>query len=302
MNIHTQAVSFGESLYWGRLYIEPENTDGTYTDNQINHMVDLYTSMRWGPDGDKPGSLHCSITPELITGLRSSIQSIEEPTPRSVFETIANIFLQLEGRGPVAIEKTPHHVNWINRIHKSFPEARYVAMTRDAYGFMRSYKHQGDRLRTEVRDTFQRLYHPVGCAIVWRGFIRSILRAEHQHSAAVLRIDFRRMKEDEANVLKEVQRHFGLEVEEIWGKVAADNTSFPEGIRPELTGADIFWMNLIAGRAMRIAGYDKTQSGWPLGEILMSIVRLPIWGVAVIKHMGKVTGGSPIRYLTRWLK
>lgn len=300
--MHTQVTSFGESLYWGRLFLEPENPDGSYTQDQLSLMADRYAKAIWGPYGDKAGSLRSAESPELRDRLQRTILAVSPANPASVFQAIAEVFMDLEGRSPFAIEKTPHHINWIERIRQAYPNARFIASAREPYSFMRSYKHQGDRQNPEVRDLFHRLYHPIGCAIVWRGYIRSILAAEAQNGLAVLRVDFSRMKEDEEAVLREVQAHFGLPIEAIWDRVEADNTSFPTGKRPELSNTDIFWMNLIAGREIKKAGYIRRKCGLPILGILRSILRIPVWTIAVIKHIPKITGGSPIRYLKRWFK
>ena len=306
LNEHSRIAAFGESLFWGRGYTEP-GADGAYSVEQMRALGRRLARNRWGPYGNAAGALRSAGSDgwdgALHETIASSFDAVGAPlTPAACYERLCDAVRRCEDK-PIVVEKTPHHLNWSDRIWRAFPGARFIVMLREPYGFMRSYKHQGDRLSPDVRRAFQRRYHPIAAALVWRGYraAAAALTQRAPEQAVVVHLD--ELTHDEAAVLERVQRLIGVDVEPLAGRVSAANTSFPSdhGALPALDAADVFWMNRIAGRRIRTHGYTAQQTPRGLWVIVWSVLRLPGWVAWNVRDMRRRTSGPLWRYLRRWV-
>lgn len=304
LNEHSQAAAFGESMFFGRRYVPPA-PDGLYHAAQYcelrRHLL-ADGSCIHSTAGGGPGSLK-RLTLRDIGPLVERLFPDDAPpmTPGACFRRLARAIAEAEGK-PLAIEKTPHHLNWIDRILAHLPEARFVVMVREPYSFMLSYKHQGDRKAERVRIAFARRYHPLAAALIWRASIRTAADVATRHPDRSLVTPFDLLRVDAAGTLERVQRFLGLPVEPIAERVPPDNTSFPGGVRPHLQPEDLFWMRLIAGRAMRTHGFTPRPTPFAPLRIAWSMLRLPWWAVRNYLDLRSRVGGSTLGYLWRWLK
>ncbi|XAM00173.1 sulfotransferase [Phycisphaeraceae bacterium D3-23] len=299
LNTHPDVASFGETLFWGRRY-RPTDTQGCWSRDDLDTLADELADSLMGPSGDKPGSL--TTEPAVLNkSVAQTIRSFEAPAkPADVFEAMCRAVLDAEGKA-IAIEKTPHHLNWTTRIEDAMPGARFLIMRRDPYGFMLSYKHQGDRLSNNTRRTFHALYHPIGCALVWRGYVRSIRAACERYPGQTMVVDLHQ-EPDERELLARVVEFFGLAPADLAGNVPRDNTSFPDAKRPELSGADRFWLNRIARQEIAQSGVEKQPVGLRDSfAVLGSVLYTPFWAFRVWFHMRRNTQGSTFAYLWRWV-
>ncbi|MHC5022666.1 MAG: sulfotransferase family protein [Planctomycetota bacterium] len=303
LNEHPDVVAFGESLFWGRGYVTPHHA-GRYDPAQVD---DIRRRLRTGSCleavlGDGRGCLSNLDRARFGPLLDESFASLPtRPAPAEVFTALLEAVARGEGKS-MAVEKTPHHLNWIDRILAAMPDARLVMMVREPYSFMLSYKHQGDRMEERVRRQFRRRYHPAGCAIVWRGAIRAALEAQRSCPRQVLLVEFSDVQDDPARVLDGVQRFFGLSPVALAARVPADNTSFPDQPRPALRGEDVFWMNRVAGRTIGAAGWSRRPAPREPLRILVSILRLPFWGLWNLFSLRRIVRGSILAYLWRWYR
>lgn len=305
LNNHPDVAAFGETAFWGRKYVEPEQ-DGRYSTEQMKtiiaqHRECPYATEKTNVQSDaKSGCLKDSTShayPELVSAAFASLP--DRPTPADVFEAITSSILKAEGKS-IAVEKTPHHLNWIHRISSSMPDARFVVLIRRPYEFVLSYKHQGDRKPAAIKAMFQRLYHPLACAFVWRAYMRAAWGAAEKYPQQTHVVYFEDMICNEHEVLTATQNFLGLHHADIAGSVPPDNTSFPSGLRPELNAADIFWINLIARREIKAMGIPFKQSnGNPLA-ILWSFVSLPWWSIRNLIAFSR-SSNSTFKYLLRWI-
>lgn len=303
LNEHPDVAAYGETLYWGRHYVPPRE-DGRYDREQVESIVArlntadcLHSTL-----GDGPGcfkALTADAWPAAFERARADLP--ERPTPGALFLSLNRAVAEAEGKRD-AIEKTPHHLNWIGRILAELPGARFVVMVRDAQGFMLSYKHQGDRMEPSVRRQFERRYHPFGCAIVWRGYMRAALAAREAHPDRVHLVAFEDVRRDTERVLDGVQGFLGLDAANLAERVPPDNTSFPREKRPELRADDVFWMNRVAGREIAAAGFPAVTGRRGFGRVLWSFVRLPVWGLYNFFSLRRRVKGSFLKYLWRWLR
>lgn len=301
LNEHPDTAVFGESLYWGRAYVEPQEDD-TYNCEQLDSILSRLTQRGCEAFLGKGNGNLKKITPNNLNHIiQTGFDKTEfVPTPVSVFKTICQTICEAEGKKN-SIEKTPHHINWIDKIIKAMPNALFVIMVREPYGFMLSYKHQGDRLQEPLRTKFKRLYHPLICSLLWRGYIRATMYAVRSYPQNTLFIHTKDMKSNPESVLNEVQNFFLLHpVSNLANKIPADNSSFSIGERPSLKSEDIFWINLVAGKEISQFGFEKQVVTIKPLRILFSIFKLPIWIIRNFIHLNNETSGSVFQYIIRW--
>jgi len=301
LNLHQDLASFGETLFWGRGYIHP-SVKGKYTPQQLEKVISRLANMRPGPRGDGPGCLMKETVerwPEIIrTGLSGSVDRLISPA--EVFMRLLTTVAAAEGK-KVAVEKTPHHLNWIARIREAFPYAKFVATYRDPYEFMLSYKYQGGQQTKRVREVFQRQYHPLLAAIVWRRYMRSILHAADNYPDSVLIVPFGEIKDHPNEVVDKVCLFFGAKPG-IRQTVAAENSSFVAPVKPTLQADDIFWINLIARKEITCGGFAPRPIDPKIGRILGSILTIPIWLAKNLGDWKKRVRGNTLKYMWSWLK
>lgn len=308
LNQHSEIAVFGETGFWGKDYIPTEN--GQWTPQQCSAVVNRMPGIRERRI-DEHGRVHVEgqATPVgasvgglngLFAPLAEEILSVGESlTPEEVFNRICSIVADDSGKKKI-LEKTPHHVNWIRRIHATYPDARFLVMYRDPYGFMRSYKHQGDRKPQEIGATYRRMYHPIGCALVYRGYARAILDAQSLCPENMLMISLDAIKRDAKSSLAEACHFLGVSFEEEC-LLPPLNSSFPER-RKNLDEVDVLWMNWIAGREIQKLGYRKRKANVPVNKLVQTLLEVPKWGVNVWKHFKQHQNASVTKYILRWLR
>lgn len=284
---HPEAVAFGETQFWGKKYIEPTRVH--YSEEDIRRIIERLPGAILSQDDAK--RIAPVVAQEIDPGLENQF------SPRELFDRICAVVASKEEK-IYAVEKTPHHINHLDRITEAYPEVRFVVMARSPYEFMRSYKHQGDRKPEEVRRAFKRMYHPVGCALVYRGYARSIRRALREHPNRTLLVTLGDIKSDAEAALEKAQQFLGLEASA--PVPPPSNSSFPGGESPSLNSEDLFWMNVIAGREIRALGYKKRVPNISYLGVVRSAARVPRWGVRAIAELWSQSS-APIQYVAQWL-
>jgi hypothetical protein len=284
---HPETVAFGETQFWGKKYVEPSRN--YYTEDEVQRIIE-----------GLPGVILSQGEPKQIKSIvdrRIDPTSEISLTPKGLFDRICQVVAASEGKS-YAVEKTPHHINHLGRIAEAYPKARFVVMARSPYEFMRSYKHQGDRKPEDVRQAFKRMYHPVGCALVYRGYARSIRRALHDYPTRTLQVTLGDVKSDAEAALEKAQRFFGLEASA--PVPPPTNSSFPEGESPSLDAEDLFWMNTIAGWEIQVLGYEMRNSDISSLDVARSAARVPRWGGRALSMLW-AQSSAPIQYVAQWL-
>lgn len=302
LNEHPDSAVFGETAFWGRYFVEP-GSDGRYTMEQMRSIIERLKTTAIQAFGDRgPGSLkHVSsdnISPLLDEAFRDSSETL---TPEEVFERVAETIARVEGKR-FAIEKTPHHVNWVGRILDHLPEAKLVVMAREPYGFMLSYKHQGDRKPPRIRKSFERLYHPLVCGWIWRTYAKNCFAAARRYPDRVHLVRFEDIESNPEKVVRDVEHFLGLSPLDLSSKVPPDNTSFPKEPRPFLRSEDTFWMNLVARKEMKKHGYPMRPTPIAPLAVVGSILGLPFWGIRNVISLRENVSGSLWRYIKQWLR
>lgn len=303
-NEHPDVAAFGESMFFGRRYVAPAD-DGRYHAihfRELRRRLLEHGTFLHSTAGTGPGTLKRLGKAGLDQFVERLFPDDGDPiAPGDAFRRLAGAVAEAEGK-PLAIEKTPHHLNWIDRILAAIPEARFIIMVREPYSFMLSYRHQGDRLEERVRRNFARRYHPAAAAMVWKTANRVATAAATRHASRAMVVRFDELQSDPGATLERVQRFLNLRVTDLAGRVPPDNTSFPGAARPQLQAEDVFWMNWLAARAIREHGYPLRGTPVRPLRIAWSFARLPWWAVRNYLSLRSRVAGSTIGYLFRWMR
>lgn len=306
LNGHPDVACFGETAFWGRFFVEPDKT-GMYDRGKQQSILNRYHVC---PDSTVPSSGDPSeqvgcLSNDTILGFRARLERNfsllpEVATVAETFEAVVRSVLEPEGKS-VAVEKTPHHLHWVNRIKQHLPAAKFIIQVRDPYEFMLSYKHQGDRMDPKAREHFRRLYHPIACAFVWRSYAKATRKILNEFPEDTYLVSFKSLRDDREGTLNGVQESLGIFRANLCDLVPPDYSSFPTGERPELEGVDVFWVNLIAGREMKHLGSRRRSlmGGW--GMVARSVLSFPFWTIQIALSLHRQIE-SPIRYMMKILR
>ena len=285
LNAHADVAAFGETAFWGRQYLAPA-ADGRYNPAQLQELLEFHRRLPHSTAGEgdagrsQPGCFK-SLTQDTYDALMDRVFSElpPRPTPAEVFTAMARGVAEAEGK-TVAVEKTPHHINWVDRIADALPHSKFIVMVRQPYDFVLSYKHQGDRYSGAVRAVFDRLYHPIACALVWRGYVRSATDIAARHPDRVRLVYFEDLRTSPAETIEGVLSFLQLDPNGLTETVPPDNSSFPRGKRPALNAADLFWLNLVAREEIRQLTVPVRPTPWEPLQIAWSAAVFPCWGRA----------------------
>jgi hypothetical protein len=305
LNRHPELAVFGETGYWGKHF--PHRAKRRFSpfdcDRILRRMPGEARGVPLEPRTPEriEAALYGYNLRKLLNGLRLEIlERGEYQRPDELFNRMCGVVAEYSGK-PRVMEKTPHHVNWTERISRCYPGVKFIVTCRDPRGFMLSYKHQGDRMAENAREGFQQLYHPMGCALVYRGYARTINRLRRRLGDRMLLVRLEEVRRDPAGIMERVQRFLELPVVD---NLHLDpvNTSFPSGERPGLDAEDRFWLRLLAAPAARGLGYEDAIAPAPLSAGLRSVSRLPAWGWRVARKFLSYQNANPATYVLRWLR
>ena len=298
LNEHPEVAVFGETLFWGRCFVEP-NEDGIYGTKEIDSVVHFQRDLNKSFYGKKSGCLMNVGMPEwhqILDGLKS----LEGKPPDEIFDYLAGHIGSSEGK-PMVIEKTPHHLNHISRIESWYPNSRYIVMVRDPYSFMLSYKNQGLQRSAEHRKHMARYFHPIGCALVWKGYARQARSEVSRLGARSTLVRFEDLKADPERVWIKVLGF--LDVERTALPIVEDkNSSFSQHTRPQLDSIDLFWMNFIAKDSITDLGYEKRAAKVSIFAIITSLFSLIPCAVRILQDISSRSSGSIVAYVLNWVR
>jgi UDP-GlcNAc:undecaprenyl-phosphate GlcNAc-1-phosphate transferase len=286
LNMHPDVAVFGESRFFGRYYVEPQTADG-YSREQLDRILRVLRQFRWKTTvGDEPGCLRTLSLDGFRELLAETFAQAQAPiTPGLLFTTLAGHVADAEGKR-YAFEKTPHHVNWFERIVRHVPRARFLVFLCEPYAFARFHREHDAH------------YHPLAAALLWRGYVRSYERASRRYADRIVVVDAAELARDGTRALERVQRFFGLEVHDLSRPLAG--ASFAAAAE-ELDPVETFWINLMCGRVMRRRGYARTPTPVAPRGLVRSLVSFPRWCTRALPRIkGKKIDST--RYVLHWLR
>ncbi|MEP3481529.1 MAG: sulfotransferase [Fuerstiella sp.] len=306
LNSHPDVACFGETAFWGRYFVEP-NKNGTYDREKQEAVLKrhLLCPDSTAPSGtgsdEQPGCLSRDTVVGFTERLKGNFEALPEvATVAETFAAFVDAIAESEGKS-IAVEKTPHHLHWIGRIKQHLPEAKFIIQVRDPYDFMLSYKHQGDRMAEQAKRHFQRLYHPIACAFVWRSYAKATRKILSDYPDDTVLVDFSSLKKNREETLGSVQKTLGLSPVDLSDNVPPDYSSFPSGKRPELEMVDIFWVNLIAGGEMKRMQSQRRSQASSWGMVARSVLSFPFWAIQIMLSLRRQVE-SPVRYMMKILR
>ncbi len=300
LNADGRVAAFGESLFWGRAWVEPRE-DGGFDAAGLERIAELLRKKALTPRGD-PGGLSedgrdlSAAAADVVLGMPVGSRPVE------VFEAIGEAIAKTSGRR-IWVEKTPHHLQHLDRIFQAMPDARVVVMLRTPVDFLRSYKHQGDRKALEIKKVFHRLYHPMLASLVCRRGLQEGIRASKRWPDALLMVRLEEVREDPTEVMGRIRAHLRLpdfsDVE--FGQA---NSSFEGVTKPPnpLSPVETTWLRLLVGKNARALDMPMPDRRVVPIRFLCSVLSLIPWGIRNWKTVSRLDQGGIRGMIRRWLR
>ncbi len=297
LSLDPEVAAFGETLFFGRNWIEPDQ-NGHLDQSAIERHAERFATLKLDPAGTSGlWPERTSVSDDIAEAMRRTTAPC---SPDVLFQAITDTVLSLTGR-KFWVEKTPHHMMYLDRMLGYFPDARFVVMIRSPAAFLQSYKQQGDRKSPEARRLFHRIYHPAMASLVARRTYEAAERADRYEQVFLVRL------EDLASApeiwLPRVREHLKLP-DVTSASFAKDNSSFADGRveqRP-LSNAECAWLRKITGPAAARLGYDVGSLQGSTRALAMSGATLPWWGIRNARTLTKLDQGGIRSLIKRWMR
>lgn len=305
LNEHPDVSVIGETIFWGRGFIPPKNGE-TYSSEELKRVALQFKKTKKLFFGSSPGCWKNLKDEKHFSQIIDRI--IASPncnfTPESFFSFVLKSVAEVENKSR-SVEKTPHHIKWVDRILSYYPKAKFIVSIRDPYDFMLSYKHQGDRLDPKASEKFTSIWHPFICSLVWRGYARAVIKYSQKYKDNLFILRLENLKKQNYQCVNSVCSFLELEmVDELHLAVPPDSSSFIHASKPCLSSIDIFWMNLVSKKEILRLDYSVKPSNFRLIDSIKSIFKLPVVlkNIAFRLYTGKVTSRKNIiLYIYNWL-
>lgn len=289
LNEHSQITSTGESLFFGRMYLEPKEKS-TYSMAEISAILSRLLKHKFD-------NLKKTNRKKLDKKLTEEFHKLGvKASPKLVFKALAKAFLSFDAKKNVFIEKTPHHIQHTDRILQFFPDTKFIVLRRNPYEWLLSYKFQGSQKNKAVRKIFRRIYHPISAALVWRKNYSSITEAVRKKKDAFLVIENEDL--NDKNTTDKILSFLNIAPEEI--SIPSKNSSFETIKKPKLTPVDIFWMNFICKKQLKEAPYKYFKSNANPLSIFWSVFKILPALAYSIKYVG--SSQNIVKYFFNYLK
>ncbi|MDG2022805.1 MAG: sulfotransferase [Phycisphaerales bacterium] len=300
LNADGRVAAFGESLFWGRAWVEPRE-DGGLDAAGLEKIAELLRKKALTPRGD-PGGLSedgrdlSAAAADVVLGMPVGSRPVE------VFEAIGEAIAETSDRR-IWVEKTPHHLQHLDRIFQAMPDARVVVMLRSPADFLRSYKHQGDRKAPEIKKVFHRLYHPMLASLVCRRGLQESIGASKRWPDALLMVLLEEVREDPTEVMGRIRTHLRLpDFSDVEFEQA--NSSF-EGVTKTpnpLSPVETTWLRLLVGKDARALDMPMPDRRVVPIRFLCSVLSLIPWGIRNWKTVSRLDQGGIRGMIRRWLR
>lgn len=238
LNSQKSIKCVGETMFFGRFYL---NTDAK------GHI----TKESWAIFKERVSHSNYILNyndednQEFKNIIQNYLLEFRKITITDLYDTISRTFLETSKK-KIFIEKTPHHIHYFQRILKYYPNSKFIILYRNPYDFMLSYKNQGNQLRKDIKSTFQDLYNPILCALVWRKYMQSIKKLEKNEK--ISHIKFKTQELNNEEFLERISNFLNLKVKPLEKKTKINSSTqnlTEQNLFKELSKSDIFWMNLL---------------------------------------------------------
>jgi len=294
LNEHPHVAVWGESLYWGRRFIAPKSQD-KYSIDELDQVLRYLRGGTYAFLGKEAGCLK-KIDKQAWIEILNSI-SKKTYSPAELFLEVNNRICEIEGKS-VVVEKTPHHIDFTERIKEYLPDAKFIVCYRDPFSFCLSYKHQGDRKEITAKKKFRRLYHPLGAMLIWRRYNKSIQRTLRLFESHSIQIKFDDLRSSPQSTLERVFHFLDVEPYNVDFNSVEKNSSFLKE-RKTLEKQDLFWIYMLLPSCSQGQKWIKLRKCICF-KLLLSFLALPVWSLFVLWYfMRSVSPGSKVDYFKR---
>src|SRR5262249_53419034 len=185
----------------------------------------------------------------------------------------------------------------------AFPQSKFLVTERDPYEFVISLGHLGNRIDRRLARALDRPWrHPLLSALAWRGYINSIEKARIDYPDRILVIRTSDLRERSEVAVADAQRFLGVPVCELPVGLPPLNSSFAGGRRPEPSGDEVFWTNVVARDAMLRNGFLPRRTPIAPSQLFTSFLELPVSLAISCARLPWKTRGSRRDYLSLWLR
>ena len=240
-------------------------TFGPMTDTQLERFVDRLAwetraRIKWEQDFETPPVTLDDIDRmeiDLLARLRGS---------SPLWHDIASDWItELAGASNCSQwgYKTPQDFLHLERLHRVWPETRFIHLLRDPRDIMASYKN------LEVwkgGDGDPRSYHPVAYALYWRMSQRRLQEAKRRGVPSIETVRFEDLVADPDAVAERLAGF--LSTQQLRSAVVAShNTSRSSGPKRALTDTEQWICQRLAGIEISEAGYELRNVSPKVGDI-----------------------------------
>ena len=300
LNADPRIAAYGESLFWGRHWVAPDDA-GRLGEDELARAAELLQNNILVPYNG-PGALASDRHDLPEAGAAAIRESPVGSEPAIVFKAIGGAIARHAGR-EIWVEKTPHHLQHLDRIFDAMPEARVLVMVREPEAFLRSYKHQGDRKSSEIRSQFHRLYHPMLASLVCRRTLQEAMQAAAGWPDSVMLVRLDEVRADPPGVMARIRRHLELPDFED-AEFERSNSSFEGAATPPkpLGAAEIIWLRLLTGRTAKAMGLPVPARRLAPVRFLGSVFGLIPWAIRNWKTINRLDERGIRGMIRRWLR
>lgn len=300
LNADPRVAAYGESLFWGRHWVAPGD-DGLLDADDLARAAELLRDNILVPYNG-PGALASDPRDMPDAGAAAILESAAGTEPAVVFKAIGEAIARRAQR-EIWVEKTPHHLQHLERIFDAMPDSRVLVMIREPEAFLRSYKHQGDRKSPEIRSRFHRLYHPMLASLVCRRTLQEAKQAAARWPESVMLVRLDEVRADPPGVMARIRRHLALpDFEDV--EFERSNSSF-EGVatRPKPLGAaEVIWLRLLTGRTSNALGLPIPDRRIAPIRFMGSALGLIPWAIRNWKTISRLDERGIRGMVRRWLR
>jgi hypothetical protein len=262
-----------------------------YSREEVEKIVNTLRHFEWNATvGEGTGCLPLS-SEKFIETLVSVLHECNFPVkPAALYRRIAAKVAAIE-RKSMVIEKTPHHIHWVERILTHLPDAKFILLYCGPFDFIRVHRCQKDLI-----------FHPLACSFMWRQYKKSFDRVSktyHDRCVAVYFDDLLRSPEES---VMHVLKFLDVPYEPLSHRMQPSRVVFSEEFYNPLKPADIFWMKMICGALIPPCEAKNFPVFICHPSIMLTLFSFPLWLLRALWKMRNEHHGSMMRYLLKWLQ
>ncbi|MDG1818363.1 MAG: sulfotransferase [Porticoccaceae bacterium] len=148
--------------------------------------------------------------------------------------------------------KAPQDFLNVEMLKELFPGVKFIFIQRDPREMMRSLKYVHDM------DGNPKQYHPIAYSLYWKSCAKKMMKLNNQNGD-FLAVKFENMIKYPSSVIKGLAEYIGVPAPDSL-EVKKRNSSFQEKEKKDLSSTEIWIIERIIGRDLRLCGYQPSYS------------------------------------------